>query len=63
MILIRIHVRLIKSEGYHCSPGFFALQATILTFSAATWLLLSSLKLMSLMRNVQTSSQKRYVSK
>ena len=43
----------------HCSPGFLALQATILTLSAATWLLLSSLKLMSLIRNVQTSSQKR----
>jgi hypothetical protein len=39
------------------------LQLTILTRSAWTWFELSSLKLMSLMMKVQTSSQKRYVSR
>ena len=45
------------------SPGLFALQLTIFTFSAWSWFWLSSLKVTSLMRKVQTSSQKRYVSK
>lgn len=49
---------------YGPSPGFLALQLTILTLSACTaWLPLSSLKVTFLMRNVQTSSQNRYVSR
>jgi hypothetical protein len=38
-------------------------QATILTLSASTVFVLSSLNLTSLIMNVQTSSQKRYVSR
>lgn len=51
-----------EAPGY-ASPGRFALQLTILTRSAWIWCVLSSLKLISLMIKVQTSSQKRYVSR
>jgi hypothetical protein len=46
------------------SSVFLELQLTILTLSARTvWLPLSSLKVTLRIRNVQTSSQKRYVSR
>ena len=50
-------------SAYFSSPRF-ALQATILTLSAVTDTeLFSILKVTFLIRNVQTSSQKRYVSR
>lgn len=46
------------------SPGFLALQLTILTRSACTvWFPLSILKVTFLIRNVHTSSQNLYVSR
>jgi hypothetical protein len=46
------------------SSVFFELQLTILTLSACTvWLPLSNLKVTLRIRKVQTSSQKRYVSR
>lgn len=56
--------RLPETRSAQVSPGFLALQLTILTLSACTvWLPLSILKVTFLMRNVQTSSQNRYVSR
>lgn len=49
---------------YAPSPGFLALQLTILTLSAWTdWLPLSILKVTFLIKKVHTSSQNRYVSR
>lgn len=46
------------------SPGFLALQLTILTLSACTdWLPLSILNVTFLIKKVHTSSQNRYVSR
>lgn len=51
-------------EIIYTSPGFLLLQLTILTLSAVTVALeLSILNVTSLIKKVQTSSQKRYVSK
>lgn len=45
--------------GSYAAVLSLAKQATILIFSASNWLFPSILKWMSLMMNVQTSSQKR----
>jgi len=47
----------------YCSPGRLLLQLTILTLSATTCCEFSILNVTSLIKNVQTSSQKRYVSR
>lgn len=57
-----IHFLVLVPTPY-CSPGLLVLQLTILTLSAWTVLELSNLKLTSLIKKVQTSSQKRYVSR
>jgi hypothetical protein len=47
----------------YASPGRLLLQLTIFTLSAVTEVWLSNLKVTSLIRKVQTSSQNRYVSR
>jgi hypothetical protein len=49
----------VQNSAAQVSPGFFAFMATILILSLWTFEALSSLKFMSLMMKVQTSSQKR----